>query len=585
MSASSVYQLWLTLQCQMIAGCSQGMLVKQTAGGQVRVLARWPDHSPLSKPLSMAAQQVVVMGRMHMQKDERQGVYFAHPIVINKQAWGAIVLHLDDKSPQQVQATIRLLKWGFTWLQVVNATALSDQANSSVDTVQPEARVYQHLLEFISTINKESNFDAVAIATVNQLARTFKFDRVSLGLLKQNKLQLQAISYNAQFDKRSEEAQRLCHVMQEAYEQNANIAVPSTPASDQVRLQHTNLLKQHGLHYCATYLLKDGERTVGALLLEKQQSLTPSPGRDQALELYIGAASDIISLRSTLKATPKLKAKSFSVSRFLANRKHLERLLLGLLVAVAGLSLIPANYTIKGDAVLQSNSRHLLVAPFDGFLARVLVEPGQLISQGDLLAQLKDEDLVLERRKLASQLQQLNLEYDTALAAADRAQAAIVNTRLDQVRVQQDLAEERLARTALIAPIDGVIVSDDIRQSIGAPVTQGKVLFEIAKAKDFDVHIFISENDIAQISAQQLGELILTSLPGEIFNLKVKKITPISEINNGNNYFRVEAELATNSEILRPGMRGSGRIEIGQRRLGWIWFHDIWHWLRRTLWL
>jgi hypothetical protein len=76
-----------------------------------------------------------------------------------------------------------------------------------------------------------------------------------------------------------------------------------------------------------------------------------------------------------------------------------------------------------------------------------------------------------------------------------------------------------------------------------------------------------------------------SSLPGEILDFTVTHITPISEVREGRNYFRVEAELTSESPLIRPGMTGSGRILAGRRSLGWIWFHDIWHWLRLTLWL
>jgi hypothetical protein len=31
-------------------------------------------------------------------------------------------------------------------------------------------------------------------------------------------------------------------------------------------------------------------------------------------------------------------------------------------------------------------------------------------------------------------------------------------------------------------------------------------------------------------------------------------------------------------------MEGVGKVEIGERRLVWIWTHTMWEWLRVTLW-
>jgi hypothetical protein len=38
------------------------------------------------------------------------------------------------------------------------------------------------------------------------------------------------------------------------------------------------------------------------------------------------------------------------------------------------------------------------------------------------------------------------------------------------------------------------------------------------------------------------------------------------------------------SERLRPGMEGVGKVEIGSRRLIWIWTHELIDWARLKLW-
>ena len=45
-------------------------------------------------------------------------------------------------------------------------------------------------------------------------------------------------------------------------------------------------------------------------------------------------------------------------------------------------------------------------------------------------------------------------------------------------------------------------------------------------------------------------------------------------------YFRVEAEISAATGRLRPGMEGVGKVEVGDRRLIWIWTHRFVDWLR-----
>jgi hypothetical protein len=71
----------------------------------------------------------------------------------------------------------------------------------------------------------------------------------------------------------------------------------------------------------------------------------------------------------------------------------------------------------------------------------------------------------------------------------------------------------------------------------------------------------------------------------------VKRITPVSIAEEGENYFRVEAELANSPNVaqndlthLRPGMEGAGKISIERRKLLWIWTHDMIDRLRLWAW-
>jgi hypothetical protein len=115
-------------------------------------------------------------------------------------------------------------------------------------------------------------------------------------------------------------------------------------------------------------------------------------------------------------------------------------------------------------------------------------------------------------------------------------------------------------------------------------VEQGKVLFELAPLDAWRVILKVDERDIAHVRDGVAGELVLTSLPGQSFPLKVKKVTPVSVAEEGRNYFRVECELPKGAAKLRPGMEGVGKVEAGERSLLWIWTHRFTDWLTLKAW-
>jgi multidrug resistance efflux pump len=160
----------------------------------------------------------------------------------------------------------------------------------------------------------------------------------------------------------------------------------------------------------------------------------------------------------------------------------------------------------------------------------------------------------------------------------------IVSAQLAQARAQLDLARQQLARTRLEAPFDGIVVTGNLSQQLGAPVERGDVLFEVAPLDDYRVVVQVDESDIDELAVGQAASVVLTAFPDEPLTLVVEQVTPVSEAAEGKNTFRVEARLEESHERLRPGMEGVAKVEIGPRRLIWIWTHGAFDWLRLTLW-
>ena len=156
--------------------------------------------------------------------------------------------------------------------------------------------------------------------------------------------------------------------------------------------------------------------------------------------------------------------------------------------------------------------------------------------------------------------------------------------QLSQVNAQLELLNYQLSRTKVRAPFDGVVVTGDHSQSLGAPVEKGQVLFEIAPLDAYRVILQVDERDIAYVVVGQPGRLTLSSIPGDELAFTVEKITPVSTADEGRTYFRVEAQLDGSAERLRPGMEGVGKIYIDRRKQIWIWTHGLIDWLRLWIW-
>src|SRR5262249_43089866 len=117
-----------------------------------------------------------------------------------------------------------------------------------------------------------------------------------------------------------------------------------------------------------------------------------------------------------------------------------------------------------------------------------------------------------------------------------------------------------------------------------APVRRGDLLFELAPLNDYRVELRVHEGQIADVAPGHRGQLLVAALPDTTFSFTVDRITPIAVAFEGRMYFKVDGHLDSNSERLRPGMEGVGKIEAGERRLVWIWTRSLLYWARLAVW-
>jgi multidrug resistance efflux pump len=253
-------------------------------------------------------------------------------------------------------------------------------------------------------------------------------------------------------------------------------------------------------------------------------------------------------------------------------------------LALAFVSLYPGNYRVTADALLENTVKQVVVAPVDGFVESAAVRAGDVISAGDAVYHLDDRDLTLEKLRWNSEVLGFERQMRDAVAGREAAKVRVLEAQLEQARSQLALIEAQIARLSPVAPFDGVVISGDLSQSIGAPVSRGEVLFEITPLDAFRVILMVDERDIDAVAVGQAGRVVLRSGSEAGMAFVVDRVSPLAETWEGINAFRVEGLLDATPDYLRPGMAGIGKVEVGRRSLLWIWTHRFTHWLRLALW-
>ncbi len=597
---------WLAILCAQIEGVSGALLVLgPDASGSFGAAAVWPDAQRDMQYLGSAAEKALGERRGFVERvfkerrksarnvpSERrtvvqapgagqQAFYVGYPIEVSGVLSGAVILDIANIPEAKLQHALRLVHWGSAWLiDRFRQQQLSEQAQRSAHLALAT--------ELAATALQEPPLGAAAVAVVNALATRLGCERVSLGLEQHGAVEVLALSHTAQFDARSDFVRLLGEAMDEVLDLDRAIVHPPLDADAVGGLAHAQLSAARNEAAVLSVPLMDDGVLMGVLTLERASSQPFGPDdleRGRTLGLLLGP---ILALKRQAQRGARARAlealRHAATALFGPRHPGLKLVAITALVLLVLASVVQGDYRVSAKTSIEGAVQRAVVAPFAGFVATSAVRAGDTVRAGQTLAQLDDRELRLEHARWSSEVEQMSRRYRQAAAEQDRAAMAVTAAQVDQAQAQLALVQERLGRATLRAPFDGVVVLGDLSQLLGTPVEQGKVLFEVAPLDAYRVVMNVDERDIAHIRAGQRGELALSGLPYALQAFTVRQVTPVSTPQDGRNFFRVEAELDASTARLRPGMEGIGKVEVGERRLVWIWTHSLVEWLQLWAW-
>lgn len=583
---------WLSLQCTMVAGVRSALLLLGTPDkGPFFPAAVWPAPDFDVNHLVPAAERALKERRGFLAEHQPTGrnggppartVHIAHPVTALGKLHGAVVLEVPGQSDDRIQDVMRRLHWGTAWLEVMVLRADAKAASQTNDRLRK-------VLDSVADTLEHDRFQGAAMAFVTRLATMLECERVSLGFIGRGRLRISALSHSAEFGERANLTRAVEGAMEEATDQQSLVVFPPPPdAPPLVIVGHDALARQFGAGAICTAPLGPDDAPYGALCLEFPAGRDPEPQIIELVRTIAALAGPILGTKRSEDRWLAAKAaeKAARGLGILFGPRHLALKFCGLVLCIlaAVLWFMEGTYRVKAPTVLEGQIQRSVCAPFNGYIAEAVARAGDVVQAGSALCILDDRDLRLEHAKWVAQREQLLKEHRGARAKFDLAQVRITEAKINQAEAELALVQEQLTRARVTAPFDGVVMSGDLSQSLGAPVERGQILFEVAPLDAYRVIVQVDERDIGDIEVGQQGQLALPSLPGELFPLTVSTITPVLTAKEGRNYFRVEAQVQKVSNRLRPGMEGVGKVEIGKRRLIWIWTHEMVYWVRLKLW-
>ena len=252
-------------------------------------------------------------------------------------------------------------------------------------------------------------------------------------------------------------------------------------------------------------------------------------------------------------------------------------------VATAQVTEYPTQYSFSGK--LQADKQASLSTRVMGQVQKVYVKPGDKVQAGDLLIQIRSQDIQAKKAQVLASKVEATEAYSSAekdlkrfealyqsKSASDkeiedvRTRYKMAKARLDAVGQMEKEIEESLRYTAIRAPYNGVITGKFVQEGdMGNP---GMPLLSMESPDQWCVYARIPESDIARLKLNDPVSVRFSSLPGTEVEGTIFEINP-SSTNTGSQFeAKIRLKIPTSkSNELYSGLYATVLYEKGTQSM------------------
>ena len=442
------------------------------------------------------------------------------------------------------------------------------------------------LIELVAHVQSANDSNSGCQRLADSLQTYLQAVRVVIGMCRsgRSEVKVAAISGGAVIDPFSEETRLVESALQESLIRSTSGVWPALELSNRhALLSHQQLAESgYGDSLVSMPIQTESGDAMGCILVTLPLSTNDAAITDRIREAERFLRAGAGALAGCLGVLQKVAdSRWLSLIRGARGVLTTSRLQMAawLSGAIAMVLMLPMIYRIRCELELQPVERRYVAAPFDGPLEQCLVEPGDIVTKDQLLAQMDGREIRWELAEVQANLNKATKERNTQLSKKEFGNAAISGHEMQRLEQRAALLQHRNESLEIRSPADGVVVSGDHREAEGVPLEMGKTLFEIAPLDAMVVELCIPEEDIRHVEIGMTVDIQLEAAPEDSITALIRSVHPRAEIRDGKNIFIAEADIPNHTSLLRPGMRGSAHVNTRRHALGWNLFHKPAAWL------
>jgi hypothetical protein len=356
-------------------------------------------------------------------------------------------------------------------------------------------------------------------------------------------------------------------------------------------------------------------RVIGVLVAEAFGGSTSSDELKQRMTAVAGHAAVALNNSISYSRLPLARlGRKLAKMRWFAEARQLPKtaaVLVGIAAAAAALAIVPADFDVQARGEFQPNLRRDVFASDDGVVSELLVGQAAAVHVGDPLVVLRKPQLDLEFRRLMGEMQ--TAEKKLASVQAERlenapaktdsgrnahelaAEEEVLKAQLGGMREQQRILEQQKRDLVIRSPIDGQVLSWDVKQLLEArPVERGQALLAVGDlGGPWVLELDVPDDRAGYVLTARDAlkrdldvSFVLPSEPGRVHRGRVVEIALTTELDEKSEPMVLATVEFDKRDVgaLRPGATANAKIHCGRRSIGYVWLHDLFNYVQSLWW-
>jgi len=229
-------------------------------------------------------------------------------------------------------------------------------------------------------------------------------------------------------------------------------------------------------------------------------------------------------------------------------------------VEVAEVTAGPIASYISATANLVAEDQVKVLSEAEGRVERLLVEEGDSVTKGQVLAVLVQDEAKIAMSKVELKASNANAALERAKGTRD--QGLISAEAYDALKMEYDVARQevaeaewRLAKTVIRAPFSSRVTERFV--TLGQHLRPGDELFTVADYDPLVARIYLPESDVIELEEGREVRIALAANTELTFTGRIRQIAPVVDTATGTVKVTIEA--------VRPpaGVRPGAFVSIG----------------------